>query len=129
MSPMKPMKPCSSPGCNQLVTSGKCEKHSKQAVQRYETTRKGGYHDWYSSTRWKAYRKRYLMEHPLCECKECTENGWVYAASVVDHRVPHKGDYDLFWDSDNHQAMYKPHHDKKTASEDGGYKNKREINL
>ena len=39
-------------------------------------------------------------------------------ASVVDHIKPHKGDYDLFWDEANHQALCKRCHDIKTATED-----------
>ena len=43
------------------------------------------------------------------------------AASVVDHRVPHRGDMALFWDSSNWQSMAKECHDRKTATEDGGF--------
>ncbi|MFD1675419.1 HNH endonuclease signature motif containing protein [Alicyclobacillus fodiniaquatilis] len=39
---------------------------------------------------------------------------------MVDHKVPHKGDKKLFWDSKNWQPMCKSHHDAKTAREDMG---------
>lgn len=45
-------------------------------------------------------------------------------ATVVDHVIPHRGDMELFWDSDNWQSMHKQCHDKKTASEDGGFGNR-----
>ncbi len=59
------------------------------------------------------------MKHPLCECDECKRLNRLLAATVVDHKIPHKGDQTLFWDSDNWQAMSKPCHDRKTAMEDG----------
>lgn len=40
---------------------------------------------------------------------------------LVDHIIPHKGDMELFWDRNNWQAMAKECHDKKTATEDGGF--------
>lgn len=43
------------------------------------------------------------------------------AATIVDHKVPHKGDKALFWDSTNWQSLCKPCHDRKTAREDGGF--------
>lgn len=42
-------------------------------------------------------------------------------ASIVDHIIPHKGDKQLFWDRDNWQPLCKKHHDRKTATEDGGF--------
>lgn len=43
-------------------------------------------------------------------------------ASVVDHIVAHKGDQVLFWDTDNWQALCKPHHDStKQAEETHGF--------
>lgn len=58
-----------------------------------------------------------LQEHPICaNCRNAP-------ASVVDHIKPHKGDYDLFWDEANHQALCKRCHDIKTATEDGGFGN------
>lgn len=64
--------------------------------------------------RWQKASRLFLTEHPLCECGECE----FVAATVVDHKVPHRGDYNLFWDQDNWRAMSKPCHDAKTARED-----------
>lgn len=33
----------------------------------------------------------------------------------------------LFWDQNNWQALCKPHHDAKTAREDGGFGNRRQA--
>jgi 5-methylcytosine-specific restriction protein A len=58
----------------------------------------------------------------LCQCPDCQEGKIrLTPATVVDHRIPHKGDKQLFWDSTNWQAMSKPCHDRKTAREDGGF--------
>ncbi|MCT9125512.1 HNH endonuclease [Cupriavidus gilardii] len=40
---------------------------------------------------------------------------------MVDHIVPHKGDSKLFWSRSNWQALCKPCHDRKAATEDGGF--------
>jgi len=42
-------------------------------------------------------------------------------ATVVDHIIPHKGDYKLMYDQNNLQSLCKYHHDVKTATEDGGF--------
>ena len=74
--------------------------------------------------RWKLARIAFLRAHPLCQCPDCDEGRKrVMPASVVDHRIPHRGDYLLFWDEANWQAMSKVCHDAKTAREDGGFGN------
>ena len=55
------------------------------------------------TTRWEKARKTYLMSHPLCVM--CAKDGRTTAATVVDHIIPHKGDQQLFWDTDNWQTM------------------------
>lgn len=47
--------------------------------------------------RWRKARAQFLKEHPLCEY--CEREGRVMAASVVDHRIPHRGDQKVFWDT------------------------------
>lgn len=51
----------------------------------------------------------------------CTAEGRPRPATVVDHKTPHKGDPVLFWDEANWQPLCAPHHNQKTASEDGGF--------
>lgn len=68
-------------------------------------------HEWHHlyGHRWQQYRANYLRMHPLCVM--CDRLGQATAATIVDHRVPHKGDLTLFWNPDNHQSLCKPHHD------------------
>ena len=57
----------------------------------------------YDDVRWRKARAQFLRAHPLC--RMCDARGIVEAASVVDHVVPHRGDYALFWDRSNWQAL------------------------
>lgn len=68
--------------------------------------------------RWQQARERFLRLHPLCQCEDCMEGEKrLTVASIVDHRIPHRGDQSLFWDESNWQAMAKPCHDRKTQIE------------
>ena len=59
--------------------------------------------------RWQKARATFLRQHPLCEMHQA--RGQVVAATVVDHKVPHRGDQALFWDTSNWQALCKRCHD------------------
>ncbi len=62
--------------------------------------------------RWQRERLQFLAEHPLCQCPDCDEGRKrTRAASVVDHKKPHRGDVELFWDRGNWQALAKQCHD------------------
>jgi len=90
--------------------------HSKPKGKRHEpvvrlnSTQRGyGY-------KWQQAREGWLRKHPLCiMCDKAT------IATEVDHKMPHKGDMALFWDSGNWQSLCKSHHSEKTAREDGGF--------
>jgi len=93
------------------------EAERKAESERYRGTRtERGY-----TNAWLRYSQRRLAEHPLCE--RCKTNGRYTAATVTDHKLPHRGIPDLFWDPTNHQSLCKPCHDTKTAREDGGFGN------
>ena len=53
--------------------------------------------------RWRRARAAFLAQHPLCAA--CWALGRVVPATVVDHRVPHRGDPELFWDEANWQGL------------------------
>lgn len=59
--------------------------------------------------KWQKARAAYLKKHPLCVQHEI--RGIVEIATVVDHKIPHRGDMNLFWDSGNWQSLCKPCHD------------------
>lgn len=64
---------------------------------------------WYKRREWKLVRSAQLARQPLCE--PCLKQGRVAAATVVNHRIPHKGDWALFIDPNNHESTCKPCHD------------------
>lgn len=67
--------------------------------------------------KWAKARAYWLARFPLCV--DCEAEGRLVKATVVDHVVPHKGDPVLFWDESNWASRCKPHHDRKTALQDG----------
>lgn len=60
--------------------------------------------------RWRRARDGYLRLHPLCVMCEQETPPRVTAATVVDHRIPHRGDKALFWDETNWQSLCATHH-------------------
>ena len=93
--------------------AGRIEERGSSAARGYDA-------------QWRRSRLLFLQQHPLC-CY-CEAAGLVTAATVVDHKIPHRGDRDLFWNRDNWQAMCKTHHDAaKQREEHAG--SAREIGL
>lgn len=119
--PNKAKRLCSYPGCYKICDGRYCEKHANTPETKYRDNRESASMRGYDG-KWRKARLAYLAKHPLCV--KCKEAGKLVAATVVDHIVPHKGDYKLFWDSENWQPLCKECHDIKTASEDGGFGNK-----
>jgi 5-methylcytosine-specific restriction protein A len=120
--PTKPLSPCKHPACPDLTAGRFCVKHQKQHSQQ-EDSRRGSARERGYTSRWERARAHFLFDHPFCECE--LHNGMATAplATVVDHVQPHRGDMDLFWNTDNWQALSKHCHSVKTAREDGGYGN------
>lgn len=121
--PRAALRPCTYPGCG-VLCEGRCPAHKyverKEHDARRGTAAQRGY-----GSRWQKASKAWLRVHPLCACPECDEGRkHVTAAVLVDHRIPHRGDMKLFWDSNNWQSMAKACHDAKTAREDGGFGNR-----
>jgi len=121
--PYKPARPCRQPGCPGLTNdhTGYCDKHKPQVLKQQNSERPSANERGYTY-RWHKVSRLYLQANPLCA--ECLKEGRTTAASVVDHIKPHKGNQALFWDENNWQSMCRPHHDKKTAAEDGAFGNK-----
>lgn len=82
---------------------------SWRSAEQSSTQRGYGY-------KWQKAREQFLHQHPLCAY--CERSGMVTAATVVDHKVPHRGDQALFWDQDNWQPLCKPCHDSVKAREE-----------
>ena len=74
---------------------------------------------WYNTARWKRLRKWQLAKEPLCHM--CKEVALVREATIADHKDPHKGDIEKFFNSDNLQSLCVSCHNSKTAKQDGGF--------
>ena len=59
--------------------------------------------------KWQKARLAYLRLHPFCV--DHARRGFTELATVVDHKIPHRGDMKLFWDSSNWQSLCKLCHD------------------
>lgn len=65
--------------------------------------------------RWQKARATFLKAHPLCI--RCQAEGCAEAATVVDHRIPHRGDQPLFWDASNWDPLCATHHSRDKQRE------------
>ena len=63
-------------------------------------------------------RERQLRKMPYCQCPYHRHSR--EPAQVVDHKIPHRGDPRLFWDTSNLQSMAKECHDRYKQSEERG---------
>lgn len=121
MAPWAPLPGCKYPLCPKISAPGHggyCIDHKeyKQADRKqYDSTRGTSTERGYSA-RWVRTSKMFLRSHPLCIA--CLENDVVCAAECVDHRIPHRGNYELFWDESNWQALCLRHHNAKSAKGD-----------
>lgn len=117
----EPKRPCRHPGCSVLLSGGGlCDRHRKRR-QRQQDQRRGSAASRLYGAAWRKARALFLSENPWCVHCLARGSNFKVVATVVDHIVPHRGDLKLFWDQENWQALCKPCHDIKTATEDGGF--------
>jgi 5-methylcytosine-specific restriction protein A len=132
MSPFAPKRPCPGAGfrrnsCPNLISRG--EKVCNACLPAYTKEKQAKSREYeqrperllMKSRRYRVAREMFLSEHPLC--MECLKVGRDTASTILDHREPHHGDYEKFWDQSNWQALCGPCHSSKTNKEDGGYGN------
>lgn len=105
----KAKRPCRKQGCRELVSSGYCRGHRQEYERARGSSSERGY-----GAKWREARAAFLKRHPTC--KECDQ-----PATTVDHIIPHRGDMGLFWDTSNWAPMCERHHNRKTATKDGGF--------
>ncbi len=86
------------------------------------------------SYKWQQARLGYLEKHPYCvmclaaagitttdqdeQLLQCLAKGIMPRATVVDHKVPHRGDMKLFWSTTNWQALCATHHSRDKQREE-----------
>jgi 5-methylcytosine-specific restriction protein A len=75
--------------------------------------RRGPDRQFYSTPRWKAFRRVFLQLFPLCV--ECEREGRLTLATDVDHIRPRKDlPYDDWYAIEACQGLCKSHHSRKT---------------
>lgn len=73
---------------------------------------------WYRDPAWKRNRLEQLRKQPLCE--RCLTRGVYTLANVAHHVVPHKGDYNLFWNGELASSCESCHNIDEQRIERGG---------
>lgn len=106
------LRVCAEPGCPELATSTRCDRHSKlrkaQAQRRRVQPRQAGY-----DSKWERTRKDYLRLHPLCQWHE----GCI-APAVDVHHLDGLGPLGpRGHDFSNLEGLCRRHHAKTTAAE------------
>lgn len=70
----------------------------------------------YKDPRWQRAREVQFAKQPLCE--RCLRAGHITGATVVNHRIAHRGDEVLFFDPSNHESTCKRCHDRDIQREE-----------
>ncbi len=76
---------------------------------------------WYKSKRWQDLRQQVLVRDLYaCQHTGVVLSGKVPApnSAVVHHKVPHKGDEELFWSIGNLEAVSKEWHDSEAQAQE-----------
>lgn len=111
------LRPCIEPGCPQLTSGTRCERHRK-AKRRTEDKRRPSARERGYDAQWQRVRAGYLYLHPYCE----DESGCLERATDVDHidGLGPKGPNG--YDHANLRALCHSHHSKRTARDQGGFR-------
>lgn len=104
---------CTTPGCPELVTTGRCPNCRRTADQARGTRQQRGY-----DTRWERRRATYLARHPFCQLCPAT-------ATVADHWPRSRRDLVAAGvpdpDADQHlRPLCAPCHSRQTAQHQPG---------
>ena len=81
--PYLPKKACPVPGCPEITTGGRCDRHKKQTRKPRKKTQ---FDRFYNSRNWQRVRAAYRRKHPLCE--DCKDRGDTRPAVLVHHIIP-----------------------------------------
>lgn len=113
--PVRPLQPCTQPGCPTLVQRGRCQRHRYTERKPFEGAVRtvdrvpGGRAATYGSARWRKASETFLERHRYCDCGA--------VATTVDHDPPHDGTPQTFWDTSTWRPKCRPHHNRKSAQE------------
>lgn len=113
--PLRAYRPCTYPGCNELVQTGpRCPKHPVDKQRPNANDRGYGYS-------WRKVRNSFLQKHPWCSDPFGDHADTLVRATQVDHVLPKSmGGTDA---ESNLDGKCDHCHNKKTALLDGGFGN------
>ena len=114
-----PKRPCSAPGCPELVSgTSRCPKHQK-ARQRQHDERRGSPSKRGYDAAWRGLRKLKLLADPFCQiCTHCADKPLCeHVATEVDHIIPIAERPDLRLEWSNLQSACRACHSAKTMRE------------
>ena len=107
-----PLRPCTVPGCQELVVKGRCDKHKHKTQDTPKRLKQARF---YKRKHWRRARARKLNEQPLCQ--ECLRRGRTTPAVDVHHKVKRTIDDSLSLDLGNLEALCKRCHAIESAKE------------
>ena len=117
--PIAPPSLCTHPGCGELVPSGRCDLHRKEARREQPGKKRATRQERGYDATWYKFRNTYLLEHPYCVSP--THIGQQIPATDVDH-IDGKGTLgERGYDHTNLQALCHSCHSIKTALFDGSF--------
>ena len=114
-------KVCSKPGCGGLVHAATCSrcgplKQRRTGQQKRYDGNRGADRQFYSTTRWRRFRKWYAGRHPKI-CSEHKRHGRLVAGDQLDHIIARKNAPELAYDENNVEWLCPACHNQKRARE------------
>lgn len=118
--PKYPARPCSHPGCPELINARFCDAHAEVEERRYRTYQRDPKINRRYGRAWRTIRAAYVAEHPLCE--DCQANDKLTPVAEVHHNVPleHGGTHD----HSNLRSLCKPCHSRQSAKDGDRWRRK-----
>lgn len=76
---------------------------------------------WYKTKRWADLRQQ-ILKRDRFTCQQtgvlCTAKAPAPNSPVIDHKRPHRGDPELFWNPENLQCVSKAYHDSEKQKQE-----------
>jgi len=111
--------------CGKIAPAGtacECQKARKRASDKiYDAKRPSARQRGYTKE-WELAARRFLASPGNGACVACGAR-----ATVVDHRIPFKGDEGLKWDRNNWQPMCRACNSRKNVRSEGGFGRKPRV--
>ena len=112
---------CLFPGCQcfRIDNSNYCERHQEYGKQKEQKRTaflfaKRSNEELYHTAEWKQLRKQKLTETPFCEICGISKE---YTILEIHHKIPPRGNPELFYSFQNLMCVCKSCHQKITADE------------